>query len=262
MTTLQEVIEDFRAECDALDVVLSKLDEDGWLIETPAVGWDTRDTVAHLADTSDIMYDAITGGPRDLFSDAQAAAEASGVSSAGDPKAVDAFTATQVAKGRKMSVADVHAWWRSASARLLDELGRCEPGKKYRWGPNLVSPLSLASARIMETWAHSLDVHEAAGVEYTDTDRVRHVAFLGLRAMPYAFFLEGLEAPAPLRVELTSPSGGAWTLGPDDAPNVVRGSASDWCRLVARRDRDGAAQRLRAEGPDAENIIKHARAFL
>ena len=126
----------------------------------------------------------------------------------------------------------------------------------------MISPLSLGSARLMETWAHSLDVHAAAGVDYVDTDRIRHVAHLGLRAMPYAFFLEGLDAPGPIRLELTSPSGETWNLGPDDAPTVVRGSAADWCRLVARRDRDGAAQRLQAEGPDAANTIKHARAFL
>jgi hypothetical protein len=65
-----------------------------------------------------------------------------------------------------------------------------------------------------------------------------------------------------VRLELSSPSGDEWTLGPDDAPTVVRGSAGDWCRIVARRDRDGSAARLRAQGPDAENVIEHARAFL
>jgi uncharacterized protein (TIGR03084 family) len=114
----------------------------------------------------------------------------------------------------------------------------------------------------METWAHSLDVHAAAGVSYVDTDRIRHVAFLGLRALPYAFFLEGLEAPGPIRAELEAPSGERWRIGPDGAPTVIRGAASDWCRLVARRDRDGSAQRLQAEGPDAANVIEHARAFL
>ena len=261
MTTLKEVVDDLRAESDALDAVLAKLDDDAAGKETPAVGWDTRDTVGHLADTNDIMYDSITDGARDLMSEAAAAVEGTNTPAA-DPKAVDLFTARQIEKVRKMSWPDVHAWWRSSNTKLHDLLDTLDPSKKYRWGPNMVSPLSLGSARLMETWAHSLDVHAAAGVDYTDTDRIRHVAHLGLRAMSYAFFLEGVGEPQPIRLELTSPSGEQWTFGPDDAPNVVRGSAADWCRLVARRDRDGCAERLRAEGPDADNIITHARAFL
>jgi uncharacterized protein (TIGR03084 family) len=114
----------------------------------------------------------------------------------------------------------------------------------------------------METWAHSLDVHAAAGVPYVDTDRIRHVAHLGLRALPYAFMIERLDPPGAIRLELTSPSGEPWTFGPDGAPTVIRGAAGDWSRVVARRDRDGAAGRLRGEGPDAAKAIEHGRAFL
>ena len=99
MTTLAEVVGDLRAECAALDEVLATLDEDGWRKETPAVGWDTRDTVGHLADTNDIMYDSITMGSRDLLSEAEAAVEGSG-SAVADPNAVDLFTAAQVEKHR------------------------------------------------------------------------------------------------------------------------------------------------------------------
>jgi len=43
---------------------------------------------------------------------------------------------------------------------------------------------------------------------------------------------------------------------------VIRGSAGDWSRIVARRDRDGSAARLQAQGSDAANVIEHGRAFL
>jgi uncharacterized protein (TIGR03084 family) len=261
VTTLEEVLEDLRDETAELDSVLAALDEAGWHKETPAVGWDTHDTIAHLADTNDVMYDSVTGGPNDLFAVVQEAASTGGYS-AHDPQAVDLFTARQVEKGRGMAWMDVYMWWRSSCTRLYEMLGGLDPKEKYRWGPNMISPLSLCSARMMETWAHSLDVHEAAGVEYPDTDRIRHIAFLGLRAMPNAFTLESLEEPGPIRVELTSPSGEVWTMGPDDAPTVIRGTASDFCRVVARRDRDGSASRLQGEGPDAANAIKHGRAFL
>lgn len=261
MTTLQEVMADLRAETEELDSVLRTLDDDAWRKETPAEGWDTHDTIAHLADTNDVMYDSVTKGTRDLLSETQAAVRGTPYT-IGDPKAVDLFTAAQVERGRQMSTKDVYAWWKSSCARLYDMIDGLDVGTRYEWGPNKLSPLSLASARQMECWAHSLDVHAAHGVDYPDTDRIRHVAFLGLRAMRHAFALEGLEQPGDIRVELTLPSGAAFNSGPEDAPTVIRGTASDFCRVVARRDRDGSASRLVGEGPDAELAIKHGRAFL
>ena len=256
--TVPEAVADWRAELAALDAVLAGLDDAGWATETPAVGWDVRDTVGHLADTNDVMFDSITGGRRSLMTDV---VEATGDVQPG-PDSVDVFTAWQIERVRKRAWPEVYEWWRSSSSRLADKIEELDPKGRYDWGPNKISPLSLVSARMMETWAHSLDVHDSAGVPYTDTERIRHIAFLGLRALPYAFMLEGLEPPGPVRLELGSPNGETWTLGPDDAPTVIRGAASDWCRVVARRDRDGAASRLEGEGPDAENAIKHGRAFL
>ncbi len=261
MTTLAEVMADLRMETAVLDGVLAKLDEVGWHKETPAVGWDTHDTVAHLADTNDVMFDSITSGSRDLTTEISSLAQ-NREAWVSDPNAVNLFTAEQVEKGRKMSWQDVYAWWRSSCARLHETIEGLDPGGRYRWGPNLISPLSLGSARMMETWAHSLDIHEAAGVDYEQTDRVAHIAFLGLRALAYAFNLEGVDPPGPVRLELKLPSGSEWSGGPQGAATVIRGSAVDWCRIVTRRDRDGAAGRLQTEGPDAEHVIKHGRAFL
>lgn len=260
MTTHIDVANDWSAECDALEAVLETFDGEHWHIETPAVGWDPRDTVGHLADTNDLMYDSVTGAGRDLFSEATAAAD-EGADLASDD-AVDAFTAWQMTKVRKMTGPDVHVWWKASTKKLYDLFVSLDPKGRYRWGPNMISPMSLGSARLMETWAHSLDIHAAAGVPYTDTDRIHHVAFLGWRAIPYAFGLVGLQAPAEVRLELTAPSGKRWVFGPSDAPNVIRGTASDWARVVARRDRDGSARRLEAEGPDAAAVIENGRAFL
>lgn len=260
MTTHVEVADDWKAESEALDAVLRTLDEDAWHAPTPAEGWDTRDTVGHLADTNEIMHDSVTGAGRDLLREAQAAAE--GIDDLASEDAVDAFTAWQMTKVREMTGPQVHAWWRTATERLYELLVGLDPSGRYRWGPNMISPMSLGSARMMETWAHSLDVHAAHGVAFEMTDRVRHVAFLGWRALPYAFGLVGLPAPAPFRIELVAPSGAGLVYGPADAPNVITGSAVDWACVVARRDRDGAAGRLTASGPDAAAAIVHGRAFL
>jgi uncharacterized protein (TIGR03084 family) len=250
MTTLDEVLSDLRRETAVLDELLASLDEDAWSMPTPAEGWDVRDTVGHLAATDDAMYESVTAGwpPPSMSTE--------GI------RGVDDVTALQVERARKMSVRDVHAWWRSATARLADHIGGLDRKGRYPWGGNQLTPLSLCSARMMETWAHSLDCHAAAGKELPQTDRLRHVAHLGLRSLPYAFGVAGLEGPGPVRLELTAPNGELWTFGPDDAPTVVRGSAFDWCSVAAHRDRDGAKKRLDADGPDGQNILEHARAFL
>jgi uncharacterized protein (TIGR03084 family) len=38
-----------------------------------------------------------------------------------------------------------------------------------------------------------------------------------------------------VRVELTGPSGDLWTWGPEEAENVVKGQAEDFCLVVVQR---------------------------
>jgi uncharacterized protein (TIGR03084 family) len=117
----------------------------------------------------------------------------------------------------------------------------------------------------METWAHGLDCFAALDEPTIDTDRLRHVAWLGWRTLPYAFAIARREPPAPLtelRVELTAPSGAAWTFGAEGRTNVVRGSASAWCRLVTHRWRDSTPPPLDAHGELAVASLEVAQAYL
>jgi uncharacterized protein (TIGR03084 family) len=99
-----------------------------------------------------------------------------------------------------------------------------------------MSAASSITARIMETWAHGQDVADALGVKRVPTDRLRHVAFIGARALPNSYQARGLPVPAtPVRVELRAPGGDVWTFGPDDAADIVRGPALDFCLAVTQR---------------------------
>jgi uncharacterized protein (TIGR03084 family) len=124
-----------------------------------------------------------------------------------------------------------------------------------------MSPASMATARFMETWAHALDVYAALGTEPPRTDRVRHVAHLGVRTRDFAFSVHRLDPPADLfRVELKAPSGETWSWGPEDAAQSVTGSAYDFCLLVTQRvHRDNTD--LKAHGADAEKWLTIAQAF-
>jgi uncharacterized protein (TIGR03084 family) len=120
---------------------------------------------------------------------------------------------------------------------------------------------AFAAARIMEHWAHGLDIRAAVDRPGTDTDRLRHVAWIGAQAVPYAFHFAGITAPEgrTLRFELTGPD---CVFGPADATDVIRGPAGQWCRLAVQRISLADAPDLTADGPLAELALQHARAFL
>lgn len=209
-----------------------------------------RDTIAHLADTDEMAVDTVTGGPRAL--NVAAAASAS----------PEDTTYRGVLRGRKLTGAEVLAWWERASAAELEVLASLDPAVRVPWGIGMKAT-SFVAARLMETWAHGLDVFAALGSEPVDTDRLAHVAWLATRALPYAYSVAGREPPAgAVRVELTLPSGATWTYGPDDAPARITGPAGEYCRVFVQRLGREDARGLRAEGDAAEDALAVARAYL
>jgi len=123
------------------------------------------------------------------------------------------------------------------------------------YGPDMTLASTL-TARIMETWAHGQDVADALGIDRDPSPRLRHVAFLGWRAVANSFRVQGRPEPtAPVRVEL-----GEVAFGPDDAVDVVRGSLLHFCLVVTQR-RHPADTDLVAEGPVATEWLTIAQAF-
>jgi uncharacterized protein (TIGR03084 family) len=119
----------------------------------------------------------------------------------------------------------------------------------------------MATARLMETWAHGLDVADTLGVKRQATARLRSIAHIGVRARDFAFALHGLTPPAePFRVELRAPGGDVWSWGPEDAAQRVTGSAESFCVLVTQR-RPRSTLDVKADGADAEKWLTIAQAF-
>jgi len=119
----------------------------------------------------------------------------------------------------------------------------------------------MATARLMETWAHGQDVADALGVTREPAMRLRSVAHIGVRTRNFAYSVRGKTPPAEeFRVELTAPDGSLWTWGPADAAQRVTGPAVDFCLLVTqRRHPDDLA--VRAQGQDAAEWLTIAQAF-
>jgi uncharacterized protein (TIGR03084 family) len=240
---------DVAAEQDALLDVLAGRSDDDWLRPTPARGWDVRDTISHLADTDEMAVDTVRGGPRALNAVAAAAASGEDVTYGG------------VLRGRRSSPAACKAWWERAARAERDVLAELAPDARVPWGVGMRAR-SFVAARLMETWAHGLDVRAALRVAAIDTDRLAPIAWLSTRALPYAYSVAGVEVPAAaLRVELTLPSGELWTFGPPDAADRITGSAGEYCRVFVRRMPVDATS-LRAEGEAAASALAVARAYL
>lgn len=246
-----QLISELAEEQGSLQAILATASGDQWLLPTPAEGWDVRDTVSHLADTDEIAVDTVLGGPRSLNVEAENYASP------------DEFTLSGCLKGRAMASQEVLAWWVAASAREREVLAAADPDERVPWGLGMQIP-SLVTARIMETWAHGLDVRATLGAPDHDTDaNLGHVAWIGTRALPYAFSVAQREMPAgELRVELELPSGATWTHGPTEAPDRITGPAAEFCRLFVQRMTPDDATGLKAEGPLADAALDVARAYL
>ena len=244
---LTQVLDDLAAEGDRLEALVADLDATGWHTPTPATGWDVATQVAHLAWTDEVAVKAATD--KDAW-------DAVVLGAIADPEGYVDAQALALAQDD-----DLLGRWRRARADLRAALVAMPKGEKMPWFGPPMSATSMATARLMETWAHSLDVHEGLGAPVEDTDRVRHVAHLGVRTRNFAYSVHGLDAPAEeFRIDLVAPSGEVWSWGPEDAAQTVTGSAGDFCRLVTQRVHRADTD-LVATGADADRWLDIAQAF-
>jgi uncharacterized protein (TIGR03084 family) len=123
-----------------------------------------------------------------------------------------------------------------------------------------MSPMSFATARLMETWAHGQDIADAWRIRRIPTDRLRHICHLGVRTRGFSYAVRGEPAPeGPVTVVLRAPSGAEWAFGPVDGVDRVEGPALDFCLVVTQR-RHLADVDLRVTG-SAEDWLAKAQAF-
>ncbi|MDG3009128.1 TIGR03084 family protein [Rhodococcus sp. D2-41] len=249
MANLDMVLGDLAAEGEDLDGLVSSLSADGWTIPTPAQGWDIAHQIAHLAWTDHVA----------LLSATDPDAFAAQVTLAWQNPT--GFVDEAAATGATAPPDRLLDGWRTGRKALLEALRAYPAGEKLQWFGPPMSVASMATGRIMETWAHGQDVADALGVTRLPTARLKHVAHIGIRARDFSYAVHEQTPPdQQFRVELTAPDGTVWTWGPDDARQSVTGPALDFCLLVTqRRHRDDLA--LTATGPDATHWLTLAQAF-
>jgi len=245
---LSAVLSDLAAEGAWLDAVVAGLDDTGWLQPTPAPGWTIAHQVAHLAWTDDQALRAAT--------DPEAFAALARRMLAGEVTVDGA-----AAEGAALPPPTLLRQWRAGRAELAAALAAVPAGTRLPWYGPPMSAASMATARLMETWAHGHDVAEALGVPHPATHRLRHVAHLAVRTRDFAFTVHGLTPPPDaFAIRLTAPDGSIWSWGPADAAQSIEGTALDFCLLATQR-RHRLDTGLVANGPDADRWLDIAQAF-
>ena len=238
------IFDDLEAELDRLEEILGGLDGTQWAAPSAAAGWSVTDVVLHLAQSEEAVV-ASTGG------------------AALRPEPGSGGTVDQImddlVRAERAEPAVVFQRWREARRAAVRALRAADPRQPLSWVEAPMKPATLATTRLAEHWAHGLDITGPLDIAFPDTDRLRHIAWLGHRTLPYAFQVEGLE-PREVFCELTGPDGSIWRYGPEDADSTIRGSASEFCRVAAQR-LDPARSGLVASGPGGATALRLVRTY-
>jgi uncharacterized protein (TIGR03084 family) len=246
---MDAICNDLQAETDDLVAILTGLTEAQWDLPTPSDGWSIRDQISHLTFFDHTGTLAATDAV--AFAASAKALMSSGVG--GD---------AGVAEGQAMTAGQVLHSFTTARSNMISVFRSLDPKARLPWYGPAMGALSFATARLMETWAHGQDVADTVRVVRTPTDRLRHVAHIGVRARPFSYAVNKRVMPeGDIAVQLHSPTGEIWEWNIGAAPgNVVTGPALDFCLMVTQR-RHLADTALTVHGPLAEEWIPLAQAF-
>ena len=216
-----EIIDDLIAEQDRLGEILAGLDDPGWAAPSLCPGWSVCDVVLHLAQTEELAAGTVS---RPVLEHARAE----------ESRGVDGAAGRAVEAERDTPDAVFERWCKACDA-FVAAFRQADPGTLVMWVGGTLKPATLATTRLAEHWAHGLDIAVPLGARFPDTNRLRHIAWLGHRTLPYAFTLAG-QTPHEVHCELYGPGPGErWTFGPPDAPSSIRGDLGAFCRVGAQR---------------------------
>lgn len=249
---VQHVLDDLVAEQHDLDAIVAALSDDQWSLPTPSPGWTLTDQIGHLTFFDTTAALAI-GDPA-----AFVAHRSDLAASFADGTSLDEVT---LGTFRQRPPAGRLAEWRRCRA-ALEAAGRTltDDARVEWYGPSMGSR-SFLTARLMEVWAHGQDVCDTVGAIRPPTDRLRHIAQLGVITRGWSYAVRGATRPdIEVRVVLTAPSGTVWAWGPDDADESVVGTAEDFCLVVTQR-RHVDDTELTVTGSAARDWMLKAQAF-
>jgi uncharacterized protein (TIGR03084 family) len=248
-------LDDLTAQHQELAGLLDGIDAAGWAAPSRCEGWAVSDVLLHLAQTDEMALASLEHRlPAHIDRVAAAWVGAADVDD-GAGRMVEAERHQQTAE-------HIHQRWLDGAARLRAAFAGHDPSDRVEWVAGLLSARTLTTTRLAECWIHTGDIASGLGVEQPPTDRLRPIARLAWRTLPYAFARAGRELSGPVAFHLTGPRGDQWAIEPEEGPaaTVVTGPALDLCRVAGQRA-DAAATALTATGPDAGAVLELVRTF-
>jgi uncharacterized protein (TIGR03084 family) len=233
--------------------ILVPLDDADWRRDSPCDGWTVADVVLHLAQTDELAI----GSVQQRFDEALAVL----TEGVGFADSIDSGAEEMVVRDRVQSFASIHERWRTGADSLDGLFAAADLHARVTWVAGELSARTLATTLLAECWIHTGDVAIALGRALEPTNRLRHVARLAWRTVPYAYARAGRELHGPVAFELTGVDGEEWSFRPDqEALTVVEGDGVELCMVAARRV-DPRDTGLRAEGPDAGGVLELVRTY-
>jgi len=245
---MADLLGDLAAEQAQVDVLLDGLTPEQWESPAATCAWTFKEELLHLAAFDWAAIELLAGRGSNVVEVADASFGHDEV------HRVTAYT--------HLTGAQVLTAWRTVRARLISAFADADPKQRVPWAPGLpMSAKSLVSARLMELWAHSVDLYDALGLEPVVKDRIASTLFLSWQARPHAYRINGLELDdTPLYLDLVLPSGASWSKGDPDAVDRITGTARDWA-LVAVRRRRWQATGLQVVGARARQYAEVVQTF-
>jgi len=168
-----------------------------WERPTRCDGWDVACVLVHLAQTDELAATSARGELEPL--------EGGLMSASADRSTVDGAAAASVEADRDAGGDAIRQRWHAASNEMQAAFLVADPHARVTWVTNRLSVQTLAATRLSEGWIHTGDVASALGVELEPTDRLRFIARLAWRTLPYAFEQAGLSMHGPVALVGTGP---------------------------------------------------------
>ncbi len=227
---------------------------DDWERPTRCEGWDVAAVLLHLAQTDEFATASAHGElgrhPHGFLGNRE-----------DQTVSVDDAAAAQVDVERAAGGDAIRQRWHDASQGMRAAFDAGDPHQRVTWVSGQLSLQTLATTRLSECWIHTGDIASALDIDLQPTDRLRHIARLAWRTLPYAFERADTAMHGPVALELIGPNGERWSFDPDaPARTTIRGSAAEFCDVAARRV-DPDATGLVGDGPDAAAVLRFVRTY-
>lgn len=249
---MENICKDLQDEYESLDAVVSGLSESEWDTVTPFDDWTIRDEISHIAyfdeaaKLSTVSTEAFNEHMQKMLE---------GI------KDYDDMHKKINAVGGSLSASELLSWWRSERQQLIENYRKFDPKDRLPWYGPTMSARSSATARVMETWAHGQDIFDALKMTRPKTNRLKHVAHIGVTTFGWAYINRKLSVPENMvRVELTSPTGDIWSWNQEAENELITGDAEDFCLVVTQR-RHLSDTKLVVKGEIASDWMKICQAF-